>query len=563
MRHDSSDRVFPVLGNRLLRERPVADKGGVGALRHILAAPATPLSDVEWDNRHRRVVLLLAAQAVVVAAWALLAGFGVVHALADVLPPAAGLLVACSGRASRLVRACAATLGLFAVSAVVVHLSEGAPVAHFHFFVMLIVLAQYEDPRPFALGIATVVVQHGVMGALLPGSAFPADETQPWAQAAVHGGFVLAAALALVLNWRTNEALRRREMAGRLALARERDDLSLLRRVSREVVASTDPRDPLVRGAAELIGAPVVGLLELDGGDLVVTAVHGAPDLLGARIEAGSASGALTAIRTGRPVFVGDAQAPGAPLSPSLVAHAGTRSAAFHPVAVEGRPAGVLGLSWPFPQPALGERADALLALMADEAAVALGRRAARRRLEEAALTDPLTGVPNRRAWDAVLPRELERSRRSGAPLSVALVDLNAFKAINDREGHEAGDRVLQAAAQAWTETLRSTDIIARLGGDEFGVVLPDCPAEEAMAVGARLRAATPHAGGAAVGIATWDGAEDQATLLRRADAALYVDKAGGADRPGAPYDAALAELEALAERVRADADVVRPRLAG
>ena len=102
---------------------------------------------------------------------------------------------------------------------------------------------------------------------------------------------------------------------------------------------------------------------------------------------------------------------------------------------------------------------------------------------------------------------------------------MNDFKGVNDAEGHAAGDRLLLASARAWRDVLRASDLLVRFGGDEFAVLLPDCPAEEAGAVAARLKAAVPHGPGVSVGIVVWDGVESAGALVRRADAALYADK--------------------------------------
>ncbi|NJC74333.1 GGDEF domain-containing protein, partial [Planosporangium thailandense] len=86
---------------------------------------------------------------------------------------------------------------------------------------------------------------------------------------------------------------------------------------------------------------------------------------------------------------------------------------------------------------------------------------------------DGLTGVPNRRAWELELPRELAKARRGRTPVSVALLDIDHFKRYNDLFGHQAGDELLRAAAMAWGSQLRPGDLLARYGGEEFGVVLP------------------------------------------------------------------------------------------
>jgi diguanylate cyclase (GGDEF)-like protein len=146
------------------------------------------------------------------------------------------------------------------------------------------------------------------------------------------------------------------------------------------------------------------------------------------------------------------------------------------------------------------------------------------------ARTDSLTGVANRRAWDEELPRELARSARSGQPVCVALLDLDHFKAYNDEHGHQAGDRLLKAAAAAWEGRLRKTDLLARYGGEEFAVLLPDCALDNAMEIAERLRTAQPE-GTCSIGVADWDGREDLGQLVARADRALYAAKAGGRDQ--------------------------------
>jgi diguanylate cyclase (GGDEF)-like protein len=151
--------------------------------------------------------------------------------------------------------------------------------------------------------------------------------------------------------------------------------------------------------------------------------------------------------------------------------------------------------------------------------------------LQTAALTDELTGLPNRRAWEIETAREITRARRDRSRLCVALLDLDHFKSYNDHHGHRAGDRLLSTAAVAWGEQLRGADVLARYGGEEFAVLLPGCGDADALDLVERLRAATPAPGTASAGIAAWDGTEPFADLLDRADAALYEAKASGRDR--------------------------------
>ena len=96
--------------------------------------------------------------------------------------------------------------------------------------------------------------------------------------------------------------------------------------------------------------------------------------------------------------------------------------------------------------------------------------------LETLAQHDPLTGAANRRAWDHALPVEMDRARRAGTPLAVALLDLDRFKGFNDQYGHQAGDQLLRTATEAWRSLLRSSDLLARYGGEEFAVLMPSRP---------------------------------------------------------------------------------------
>jgi len=160
------------------------------------------------------------------------------------------------------------------------------------------------------------------------------------------------------------------------------------------------------------------------------------------------------------------------------------------------------------------------------------------RRVEEQAAaltllarTDALTELLNRRAWDEGLPVELARAERLGAQVSVALLDLDHFKAYNDLAGHPAGDRLLRTVAAAWRGELRGIDVLARYGGEEFGLVMPACGAHDAVVIVDRLRALTPSGQTSSAGVAEWDGVESAEALIARADRALYAAKRSGRDR--------------------------------
>jgi diguanylate cyclase (GGDEF)-like protein/PAS domain S-box-containing protein len=145
--------------------------------------------------------------------------------------------------------------------------------------------------------------------------------------------------------------------------------------------------------------------------------------------------------------------------------------------------------------------------------------------------TDDLTGLPNRRAWEDALRHGLARARRSRRPFCIAILDLDSFKAYNDEHGHQAGDALLQAAADLWSRALRGGDLIARYGGEEFSVLLENCASKNARVVVERIRKETPSGQTCSAGIAQWDAAESVDELVSRADAALYAAKREGRDR--------------------------------
>lgn len=165
--------------------------------------------------------------------------------------------------------------------------------------------------------------------------------------------------------------------------------------------------------------------------------------------------------------------------------------------------------------------------------------QAANRALDLQARTDALTGLLNRRGFDSRMEFALALARRSGRPLSVVSLDVDHFKGVNDRFGHEAGDEVLRRLAQTLQQRLRASDVIARLGGEEFAVVLPDTAAEDARAIAQSIvdgmaAQEDPLVGRITVsaGIASLRDAPDSALeLLRRSDAALYAAKGQGRNR--------------------------------
>jgi diguanylate cyclase (GGDEF)-like protein len=151
--------------------------------------------------------------------------------------------------------------------------------------------------------------------------------------------------------------------------------------------------------------------------------------------------------------------------------------------------------------------------------------------LQATATHDQLTGLPNRRAWDDRLGRELRHAARTQEPLSALAIDLDGLKRINDTHGHLQGDRLLQRCAHAWNGALRQGDYLARLGGDEFLVLLPGSVEAAAEEVAQRILGAVPFNQTCSIGMATWDGEEAAYELVHRADRGMYAAKAAGGGR--------------------------------
>lgn len=153
-------------------------------------------------------------------------------------------------------------------------------------------------------------------------------------------------------------------------------------------------------------------------------------------------------------------------------------------------------------------------------------------------LSDELTGVANRRAFEYELARRLTEWNRQRVPLTLVLLDIDHFKRLNDTYGHQAGDVVLRDVAQRIEGECRETDLVTRYGGEEFGVVMPNTPASEGMKVAERVRCNIEsgrfEVGGVSVkvsisiGLAQAQRSEDRASLVQRSDASLYASKQAG-----------------------------------
>jgi diguanylate cyclase (GGDEF)-like protein len=273
------------------------------------------------------------------------------------------------------------------------------------------------------------------------------------------------------------------------ALAVRERDLEAMADLSRSLAGTADSRERICAAARDLSGAHYAVLLE------------------------GQSDGTLARTAGAWPTDLAEATK-----LPAMVQ--------FEPVHYGDDIVGVLIAGWRQP-PFDARRASGLVRLLAAEAASVIERADLLGRLTEIALTDGLTGLPNRRAWDT----RLEQAIRSAEPVCVAILDFDLFKAYNDDHGHQAGDRLLKEAAAAWRAELRPTDMLARYGGEEFVVLLHGLDLHTAQAVVDRLRATTPRGQSCSAGVARREDGDSVTALLGRADRALYEAKRAGRNR--------------------------------
>jgi diguanylate cyclase (GGDEF)-like protein len=279
--------------------------------------------------------------------------------------------------------------------------------------------------------------------------------------------------------------------------------------------------------AQELTGASSAVVELAEGDEMVYHVARGAAaEHVGLRLRADSSMSGMC-VREGRVLHCDDA-AEDPRVNYEACLRVGAVSMACVPLAHGGRTIGVLKVYDPRAHAfdlediqTLELLTELIGARMAHAAEFESHRRDSRH--------DQLTGLLNRRALAERLGGELSRSRRHGTGLAVAVLDLDGFKAVNDTEGHAAGDAVLQAVAKNLFD-LRREDSVFRLGGDEFAVILISVDPESAQLVIARVQhaiAEDPECRGVTVaaGVATFGPADDAASILARADAALYAAK--------------------------------------
>ena len=478
------------------------------------------LPDRVWQRRHRALLTLLWLHSVALTIFALAQGYGVVHSFQEGAIVAATATAATLAGSRKRMAATLVSLGLITSSAVLVHIWGGVIEAHFHFFVMIVLLSLYEDWLPFLVAAAYVVLHHGLAGALDPHSVYNhADAVaHPWKWAAIHGLFVTGAGIGAVVAWRLNEEVRAEtEQAYQRALESEDRFKSAFENAPIGMaLASVKPGEfgrylQVNTAMADLTGYSTEQLLALSGPDIT----HPEDVAEGIEVSRQMANGELESATLDKRYVHADGRVISALAKISLVRDAG------------GRPVHAVVQVQDITEQ---KRVEAQLAYHAYH--------------------DALTGLPNRRK----LMQDLEERLGADEPEPTLLIvfDLDGFKAYNDAYGHPAGDALLVRLGERLQDALLGRGHAYRMGGDEF-CVLATLRADGQTALAAAGAAALTERG-EGFEITASHGAVDlpsEATspseALGVADQRMYARK--GRKRTSAGRQATDALLKALAER--------------
>ena len=345
---------------------------------------------------------------------------------------------------------------------------------------------------------------------------------------------------------------RRCSAANERELRRRRFDLEALAKMASQLETAPDSQaaaDIVLDRVVDTFDASRALVLGAPDGSLRLLAARGevfGPVALDESMACGPASVVERARESRETILARDLDLNDDPWLSKLLPSA--RNLVVLPLSAEGRWIGVLVAE----HSARGgsrieRRAVSMLERFASHAGLALRNAWLLEQVQRLADTDGLTGIANRRTFEDVLGREVLRAAHRHEPLSLVMLDIDNFKDLNDRHGHQAGDEVLREVAAILGKQCRDTDTPARYGGEEFALILPRCSVGEALVKAERLRNAVAAAKTLvpitiSLGVADFPRhADDGAALVKEADAALYASKRAGRNRTTAATGARVA----------------------
>jgi diguanylate cyclase (GGDEF)-like protein len=324
--------------------------------------------------------------------------------------------------------------------------------------------------------------------------------------------------------------------------------------------------DAILRMSADLLHAERGSLLLFDeaSNELAVKAAVGprAEVAREARVRMGEGiAGAV--MSEGRPLVVRDVESHGHTPAPAERSYK-TKSFICYPISMGGRKVGVLNITDKAGGGSYDDIDLSLIESIAPQMAMAMDRAEWQEKANQfqlMSITDPLTGMLNRRYLIERLAEELKRSHRQEYPMSFMMIDIDDFKLYNDRNGHQAGDLALEMTAQCLKSALRSADVASRYGGEEFCILLPQTSLEEGIAIAERIRRRItrvrfPHGKSqplgsvtVSIGVSSFSpGLETPQTIIEAADRALYAAKSRGKNRVESFDASAAGEVSNAAE---------------
>jgi diguanylate cyclase (GGDEF)-like protein/PAS domain S-box-containing protein len=449
-----------------------------------------------WDRRHRAIVALTWIHVPALFLVGVERGYGVVHPLLEVALIVAFAVGAGIHSLSPDARASLATMGLVASSGVLVHMTGGLIEMHFHFFVVVAIVALYQSWFPFLVAIAFVLFHHGVIGGMDAASVYnhAAALRNPWKWAALHALFIAGESAAALTAWKLNEMSIDAERTTRADLEAAVADLSEAQALTH--IGSWDWDTASER------------LVWSDESYRICGLAHDVDPTFERFME--------LVVEEEREV-----------VREKITASVTSRVDVEYECHIT-RPDGTLRLILGLGRTTVAESGSARLVGTIQDVTE-----------RKQALHDPLTGLPNRTLFLDRVAHARTQQERDMSVLGLLFVDLDDFKTVNDTKGHLAGDDLLRRAGSRISAVLRPGDTVARLGGDEFVVLLNGIDGiDDATRVADRILEALSDAQSSGDGASTAasigivveppPGSRTPDELLRDADVAMYAAKRRG-----------------------------------